>query len=57
VRRVLIMGAGGRDFHDFDVVYRDDPTAGLRIEVQTEDLDWNHSHTSIIIVRRADIQN
>jgi predicted GTPase len=26
MRRVLIMGAGGRDFHDFNVVYRDDPT-------------------------------
>ena len=25
VRRILIMGAGGRDFHDFNVVYRDDP--------------------------------
>ncbi len=25
-RRVLIMGAGGRDFHDFNVVFRDDPT-------------------------------
>jgi predicted GTPase len=24
-RRVVIMGAGGRDFHDFNVVYRDDP--------------------------------
>jgi predicted GTPase len=25
VRRIVIMGAGGRDFHDFNVVYRDDP--------------------------------
>jgi len=25
VRRVIIMGAGGRDFHNFNVVYRDDP--------------------------------
>jgi predicted GTPase len=24
-RRVIIMGAAGRDFHDFNVVYRDDP--------------------------------
>jgi predicted GTPase len=24
--RVLIMGAAGRDFHDFNVVYRDDPS-------------------------------
>lgn len=26
MRRVLIMGAGGRDFHDFNVHYRNDPT-------------------------------
>ncbi len=25
MRRVIIMGAGGRDFHDFNVVFRDDP--------------------------------
>ena len=25
VRRVVILGAGGRDFHDFNVVFRDDP--------------------------------
>jgi len=25
MRRVLILGAGGRDFHDFNVVFRDDP--------------------------------
>ena len=25
-RRVVIMGAAGRDFHDFNVVYRGDPT-------------------------------
>ena len=25
MRNVLIMGAGGRDFHDFNVVFRDDP--------------------------------
>ena len=24
-RRLIIMGAGGRDFHDFNVLYRDDP--------------------------------
>jgi len=24
--RVLILGAAGRDFHDFNVVYRDDPS-------------------------------
>jgi predicted GTPase len=27
VRRVMIMGAGGRDFHNFNVVYREDPDA------------------------------
>jgi predicted GTPase len=26
LRRVLIMGAAGRDFHNFNVVYRDDPS-------------------------------
>ena len=26
MRKVVIMGAGGRDFHDFNVVFRDDPT-------------------------------
>lgn len=25
-RRIVIMGAGGRDFHDFNVVFRDDPS-------------------------------
>ncbi|WP_270934742.1 cyclic 2,3-diphosphoglycerate synthase [Falsiroseomonas oryzae] len=25
-QRVLILGAAGRDFHDFNLVYRDDPT-------------------------------
>ena len=25
MRRIVIMGAGGRDFHDFNVMYRDDP--------------------------------
>jgi predicted GTPase len=27
MRTVVIMGAGGRDFHDFNTVYRDDPDA------------------------------
>jgi predicted GTPase len=26
MRRVVILGAGGRDFHNFNMVYRDDPT-------------------------------
>jgi predicted GTPase len=25
MRKVIVMGAGGRDFHDFNVVYRSDP--------------------------------
>ena len=25
MRKVIIMGAGGRDFHNFNVVYRNDP--------------------------------
>ncbi|HEX7582069.1 MAG TPA: cyclic 2,3-diphosphoglycerate synthase [Gaiellaceae bacterium] len=25
MRKIIIMGAGGRDFHDFNVVFRDDP--------------------------------
>ncbi len=27
IRRVVIMGAAGRDFHNFNMVYRDDPTS------------------------------
>ncbi|HSC51107.1 MAG TPA: cyclic 2,3-diphosphoglycerate synthase [Gaiellaceae bacterium] len=27
MRKVILMGAGGRDFHNFNVVYRDDPDA------------------------------
>jgi predicted GTPase len=27
MRKVIIMGAGGRDFHDFNVVFRDDPSS------------------------------
>lgn len=26
-RRIVILGAAGRDFRNFNVVYRDDPTA------------------------------
>jgi predicted GTPase len=29
MRRVVIMGAAGRDFHDFNVVYRDDPQTSV----------------------------
>jgi predicted GTPase len=28
-RRVLIMGAAGRDFHNFNVIYRDDPDTNV----------------------------
>ena len=28
-KRVIIMGAAGRDFHNFNVVYRDDPTVDV----------------------------
>lgn len=28
-RRVIILGAAGRDFHDFNVTYRDDPTVDV----------------------------
>ena len=28
-RRIAIMGAAGRDFHNFNVVYRDDPEAEI----------------------------
>ena len=32
MRKVVIMGAGGRDFHDFNTVFRDDPdVAGRRV--------------------------
>ena len=27
IERILIMGAAGRDFHTFNTVFRDDPTA------------------------------
>jgi predicted GTPase len=29
VRRVIVMGAGGRDFHDFNVVFREDPESSV----------------------------
>jgi predicted GTPase len=29
IRRVLIMGAAGRDFHNFNTVYRDDPAVDV----------------------------
>jgi predicted GTPase len=35
-RRVLIMGAAGRDFHNFNVVYRDDPDAEVAAFTATQ---------------------
>jgi len=29
MRRVVIMGAGGRDFHDFNTVFREDPSVSV----------------------------
>ncbi len=29
MKKILIMGAGGRDFHDFNTVYRDDPNTDV----------------------------
>jgi predicted GTPase len=29
MKKVIIMGAGGRDFHDFNVVFRDDPDSDV----------------------------
>jgi predicted GTPase len=29
MRKVIMMGAGGRDFHNFNVVYRDDPSVNV----------------------------
>ena len=34
-RRVVIMGAAGRDFHDFNVVFRNDP--GVQVVAFTPD--------------------
>ena len=31
-RRILILGAAGRDFHDFNLVYRDDPAVEVVID-------------------------
>lgn len=28
-RRIVILGAAGRDFHNFNVVYRDDPSVEI----------------------------
>jgi predicted GTPase len=28
--RILILGAAGRDFHNFNLAYRDEPSAELR---------------------------
>lgn len=35
-RRVLIMGAAGRDFHNFNMVYRDDPSCEVKAFTATQ---------------------
>jgi predicted GTPase len=35
-RRIVIMGAAGRDFHDFNVVYRDDPSVEVAAFTATQ---------------------
>mgnify|MGYP000874232528 CR=1 FL=1 len=34
MRKIIIMGAGGRDFHDFNVVYRDDADSEVGVIVK-----------------------
>jgi predicted GTPase len=36
LRRIVILGAAGRDFHNFNVVYRDDPEARVVAFTQTQ---------------------
>ena len=36
MERVVIMGAAGRDFHDFNVVFRDDPSAEVVAFTRTD---------------------
>ena len=66
-RRVVIMGAAGRDFHDFNVVYRDDPTyevvaftatqiPGIDDRSYPTALAGPHYHHPIPIVPEADLE-
>jgi predicted GTPase len=36
VKRVLIMGAAGRDFHNFNVAFRDDPQVEVKVFTATQ---------------------
>jgi predicted GTPase len=36
MKRTIIMGAGGRDFHNFNVVYRADPSTEVVAEDDVE---------------------
>jgi predicted GTPase len=64
--RVLIMGAAGRDFHDFNVVYRSDPTVEVVAFTATQipgiadrryppELAGTHYPDGIPIVPEADL--
>jgi predicted GTPase len=44
VTRVLIMGAAGRDFHNFNMVYRDDPTSRVIAFTATQIPDITDRH-------------
>ena len=36
MRKVIIMGAGGRDFHNFNVAFRDDPNTEVVVFTATQ---------------------
>ncbi len=66
-RRVVIMGAAGRDFHDFNVAYRDDPSCEVVAFTATQIpgiddrsyptvLAGPHYHRPIPIVREAELE-
>ena len=48
MKRILIMGAAGRDFHNFNVVYRDDP--------QTEVMGFTATQIPFIADRRYPVE-
>jgi len=65
-RRVVILGAGGRDFHDFNVVFRDDPDVevvaftasqipGIDHRVYPTSLAGSHYPEGITIVPEDDL--
>jgi predicted GTPase len=66
--RVVIMGAAGRDFHDFNVVYRTDPTVEVVAFTATQipgiadrryppELAGSHYPDGIPIVPEADLEH